>query len=155
GYKSSRVTFMDVFNQTISSASRPNPDRGTRGRNAMQIGLGASVATIDQMMTTGAAQRTDWAFDLMIEGEGFFIVSDELGSPMFTRAGAFRVDERGHVTSAGGLSVMGWPRVRDENNNWVIQRGRVVPLQIGPDMEFSDPEPTFRVEFSNNLNVID
>ena len=155
GYKASRTTFLDVFNQTLSSASRADIERGTRGRNAMQIGLGANVASIDQIMTTGAAQRTDWAFDMMIQGEGFFIVQDADGNNFFTRAGAFRVDEAGNITNASGPAVMGWRRIM-EDGQWIVDSpSKVVPMVIDPTMEFANPKPTFMMEFTGNLNVAD
>ena len=40
GFKSSSVTFSDVFYQTIQSASGPNAQTGSGGTNAKQIGLG-------------------------------------------------------------------------------------------------------------------
>ena len=42
GFKSSSVTFSDVFYQTIQGATGPNAATGTTGRNAMQIGLGTN-----------------------------------------------------------------------------------------------------------------
>jgi len=155
GYKSSRVTFYDVFNQTISGASQADADRGTRGRNPMQIGLGTNVASIDQIMTTGAAQRTDWVFDLMIQGEGFFVLQDETGQNFFTRAGAFRVDESGNITNSSGMAVCGWTRVQDSLGRYVIEPGKISPLKITADMEFADPEPTSDIKIDGNLNVAD
>ena len=92
GFKSSSVNFSDVFYQTTQSASGPNDATGTTGRNAMQIGLGANVASITTAIgTTGASQRTDDPFDLMIEGNSFFVVNYG-GTNYFTKAGAFGVD---------------------------------------------------------------
>jgi flagellar hook protein FlgE len=158
GYKTSRVTFYDVFNQTLSSASRADPATQRGGRNPMQIGLGANVASIDQIMTTGATQRTDWSLDLMIQGEGFFILSDESGY-YFTRAGAFRVDEQGNLTNPSGLLVNGWMRVKDTDPNsptygqWTIPQGKVAPIQITPDMEYTAPEATSMIDMAGNLNA--
>ena len=77
---------------------------GRGGRNPMQIGLGTNISSIDTLMTIGAAQRTDNPFDLMIEGEGFFIVGDESGT-YFTRAGVFRKDDDGNLTIPNGMKV--------------------------------------------------
>ncbi len=82
GFKSSRVTFSEVFSQTISGASGASEFTG--GTNPMQIGLGASISSIDIDMGEGAAQRTDNPLDLKIEGDGFFVVSDVTGNK-FTR----------------------------------------------------------------------
>jgi flagellar hook protein FlgE len=108
GFKASSVNFSDVLYQTTQHASGPNADTGTTGRNAKQIGLGANVASITASMTTpGASQRTDNPFDVMIEGDSFFIVNSG-GSNYFTKAGAFGVDEFGTLCTSTGASVMGW-----------------------------------------------
>lgn len=70
-FKSSRVTFNEVFSQTLQGGSGASQETGRGGRNPMQIGLGTNISSIDTLMTIGAAQRTDNPFDLMIEGEGF------------------------------------------------------------------------------------
>ena len=76
GYKSSRVTFTEVFQQTTQAATGANADTGRGGTNAMQIGLGTSVGSISCDPTSeGSAQRTDNPYDLKISGQNFFIVT--------------------------------------------------------------------------------
>ena len=55
GYKSQRVTFNEVFSQTLQGASAASDDTGRGGVNAMQVGLGVNVSSIDMLMTQGAA----------------------------------------------------------------------------------------------------
>jgi len=151
GYKSSRVTFNEVFNQTLSGASGPNEARQRGGINPMQVGLGSGVASIDKLMTTGAAQRTDNPLDLMIQGDGFFVVGDITGQ-YFTRAGNFVEDERGHLTQ-NGLKLLGWDTVWDNAvKDFVIQRMTVRPLQITPEKEYLNPSATTQVNIIGNIN---
>ncbi|MDR0958191.1 MAG: flagellar hook-basal body complex protein, partial [Clostridiales bacterium] len=106
GFKSARVTFKEVFSQTISGATGSTaPQKG--GTNPYQIGLGSTLQSIDVQMGSGTPQRTDGAYDLFIDGEGFFVVSDSSGT-YFTRAGAFRLDVDGYLTDPNGLFVNGW-----------------------------------------------
>ena len=66
GFKSSNVTFTDIFYQTTQSASGPNAETGAGGQNAKQIGLGSTLGVISQNITgQGGAQRTDNPFDMM------------------------------------------------------------------------------------------
>ena len=104
GYKSQRVTFNEIFSQTIQSASAASDETGRGGRNPMQVGLGVNVASIDVLMTQGAAQRTDNPFDLMIDGDGFIIVGDATGT-YFTRAGALRQDDDGNLIIPNGMML--------------------------------------------------
>lgn len=107
GYKASRVTFQEVYSQTIKSATGSTATRG--GTNPTQVGLGVSLGTIDVLHTRSGAQRTDKATDLSIEGEGFFVVSDG-ESNYYTRAGNFDIDRLGNLVTSNGLTVMGWQR---------------------------------------------
>ena len=151
GFKSSRVTFNDVFSQTISGASRANESTGKGGTNPMQIGLGVNVASIDKNMGTGAAQRTDRALDLMINGDGFFIVTDASGT-YFTRAGAFELDEQGYLVMGNGMRVNGWDTV-NKNGETVIQPDLVKPIQIAGDKEYMPPSTSTYVDVVGNLNA--
>ncbi|MEO7994394.1 MAG: flagellar hook-basal body complex protein, partial [bacterium] len=56
GFKSSRITFADLLSQTIRAASSPQGNRG--GVNALQVGLGVQVASIDNIMGQGSVQNT-------------------------------------------------------------------------------------------------
>ena len=74
GFKSGRVTFQEVFNQTLKGAGAPDSTTGRGGQNPMQVGLGIGVSAIDTITSRGSLQRTDNPTDLSIEGEGYFIV---------------------------------------------------------------------------------
>ncbi|HHX13137.1 MAG TPA: flagellar hook-basal body complex protein [Clostridiales bacterium] len=154
GFKSSSVNFSDIFYQTTQGASGPNPTTGTTGRNAMQIGLGASIASVTQAIATpGAAQRTDNPFDLMIEGDAFFVVNSA-GTNYFTKAGSFGVDAFGTLCTPSGASVMGWQV--DRNNPDNIVRDTVSKLNImGPDNLYSQPQATKAGYVAGNIDKLD
>ncbi len=109
GYKSSRTTFQDALYQTIRGATGAEDGQG--GVNPTQVGLGARVASIDQNFSQGGLQTTNRATDMAIDGEGFFIVSDETnpapGQMMFTRNGSFSFDEQGRLVTGNGQFVIG------------------------------------------------
>lgn len=154
GFKSSRVTFNEVFYQTVSGASGASETTGRGGVNPMQIGLGSSVSSIDLQMSTGPGQRTDNPFDLMIEGDGFFILGDNSGT-YFSRAGALNLDKEGNLVGAGGLKVMGWDTVPDPENpgQMTIQKGKVEPIEITGEKESTSPTTTKNIHFNGNLNA--
>jgi flagellar hook protein FlgE len=109
GFRSSRVTFQEVFSQTLRGASSPDPALGRGGTNPMQVGLGMDVGAIDIITTRGGVQRTDNPTDIYIDGEGFFIVKASHGDTYkFTRAGNFTPDELGNLVTPGGLCLYGW-----------------------------------------------
>ena len=154
GFKSSTVTFSDIFYQTTQSATGPNATTGTAGRNAMQIGLGVNVASITASVTTnGAAMRTDNPFDLMIDGDGFFIVNYG-GSNYFTKAGSFGVDGAGNLCTPAGALVMGWQV--DPNDPTKTVPDAVSPLRImSPENLYATPEATTAAYITGNLDSKD
>lgn len=154
GFKSSNVTFADVLYQTSSNATGPNADSGRAGQNAMQIGLGAGVSSITTTVdNVGGSQRTDNPFDIMIEGNGFFVVNNGSGN-LFTRAGSFMVDANGTLCNASGYAVMGWQV--DPNNPDQTVQDMVSPLRImAAENQYSLPEATTAVHFSGNIDSAD
>ena len=89
GYKLGRVTFQEALVQTLRGAGRPSSTSG--GTNPLQLGLGMSLATIDNQFQQGGLESTGLVTDLALQGSGFFIVSDGDAS-YYSRAGAFGFD---------------------------------------------------------------
>lgn len=152
GFKRATASFKESFNQTLSSASSANQDRG--GINPQQIGMGANVGTIVNVMGQGAAQRTDYGSDLMIDGDGFFIVKDASGFS-FTRAGVFEVDAKGNLVDPNGFNVCGWKAVEDPDKpgQQKIIKDTVTPINIyDGDNLYSPAQQTTSIEFTGNFN---
>ncbi len=104
-FKSSRVTFQEVFNQTLQGASAPTTARG--GTDPLQVGLGMSIGSIDMLGSPGSIQNTGLMTDMAIQGDGYFVVSDA-EQKYYTRAGDFKRDANGYLVTAQGFKVMGW-----------------------------------------------
>lgn len=154
GFKSSQVTFSDVLYQTSAAASGPDAESGRAGTNAKQIGLGANFASVKTTMdTTGGSTRTDNPFDLMIEGDGFFVVNNG-GANYFTKAGSFTLDANGTLCTATGYSVMGW-QVNPEDPT-SIREDTVSALHVmSAENMYSEPEATTAVHFEGNIDSAD
>ncbi|MCG3197612.1 MAG: flagellar hook-basal body complex protein [Candidatus Omnitrophica bacterium] len=106
GYRRARLTFSDLFSQTLSGAAGATGGRG--GINPRQIGLGVRTDAIDTVFTQGSPQQTGRLLDLAIRGGGFFALSDGAGGTFFTRAGNFGLDEEGFITRPGnGFRLLG------------------------------------------------
>ena len=152
GFKSSTVTFKDVFYQTTQSASGPNETTGTGGQNAKQIGLGVSLGSISKNITSeGGSQRTDNPFDMKLSGDGFFIVN-KAGVNYFTRAGAFTTDAAGNLVNGDGYNVMGWQADKDGN----VIKDTVSKLTIKTaDKLQTAAAKTEKTSFTGNINASD
>lgn len=117
GFKSGRVTFQEVFSQTLRGAGSPDAATGRGGTNPMQVGLGIGVGAVDTMMSAGSSERTDNSTDLSISGEGFFIVKGSNADTFkFTRAGNFGLDKLGNLVSGAGMNVYGWQKYTTDAN---------------------------------------
>ena len=147
GYKSSRVTFKDSLSQMLRGASGPDASRG--GTNPQQVGLGMDLSSVDTLFTTGVPDRTDRGLDVMVNGEGFFMVSaDGTDNGMYyTRAGNFDIDEDGNLVNADGLRVLGYKV--DENGNVGNEVGGI----IVPLADSIPPIATKNVIMEGNLDA--
>jgi len=105
GYKASSVTFKDVYYQTKTNAS--SGDATTGGKNPTQIGYGAQLGSVQQVMTQSGFTYTDSYYDCALEGEGFFQVMDSSGNIYYTRSGKFSVDSYGNLCDQNGNMVLG------------------------------------------------
>jgi len=145
-YKSQSITFADLMYQTTQNASSPNPDTGTGGINARQVGLGVKSGAINTSITSsGSNQTTNNPFDCRITGNEFFIVSD--GSQnFFTRDGSFFVDAAGNLCMTSmGYNVMGWGV--DETT------GNVKPDIVQPMRVMSAKNMTYPAEATTKANL--
>lgn len=102
GFKKGRVTFKETMNQMLSGASAATEERG--GKNSMQVGLGATISTIDTIHTGASLQTTGRSLDVGIDGDGYFVVKQG-GTLLYTRAGNFYLDDNGTLVNAEGLKV--------------------------------------------------
>ncbi len=105
GFKASRVTFRDVYYQTVSAGSAGSSTSG--GTNPGAIGYGTQVGSVDLLMGQSSFTMTDSTMDLAIDGEGFFQVQDADGNKYYTRAGALTFDSAGNLVDSQGNFVLG------------------------------------------------
>lgn len=151
GYKGSRATFQTTLFQTLSAGNAPQNQLG--GTNPMQIGLGSQLASIDKLMTQGSPMSTGKATDLMIQGEGFFILSDGTGQ-YYTRAGNFTRDYNGFfVDPASGMKLQGWTAKIDQEGNRVIDTNDPIgDIQVSSGQVMAAKQTSF-VRLAHNLNA--
>lgn len=146
GYKKSRLIFKDTLYQSIRGASGPTGTRG--GTNAMAVGLGMKVGTVDQIMTAAPATITNKLTDMAIDGNGFFIL-DNGGTKTYTRAGAFDFDKNGSmVNSSDGYFVQGW---NADVNGVIDATSEPGSIDISARKTVA-PVQTSQVDWTGNLN---
>ena len=104
GYKGSRAIFADVLSQSLG------------GGSALQIGRGSFLAGTALNFSQGTMETTSNPLDMAIEGDGFFVVKQQLvtgttgtttstGASYYTRAGQFHLDKNGNITNSDGMML--------------------------------------------------
>ncbi|RTJ49928.1 flagellar hook protein FlgE [Campylobacter jejuni] len=153
GFKYSRADFGTMFSQTVKIATAPTDGRG--GQNPLQIGLGVSVSSTTRIHSQGSVQTTDKNTDVAINGDGFFMVSDDGGLTNYlTRSGDFKLDAYGNFVNNAGFVVQGW------NINWDDQ---TIDSSRTPQNIFIDPgmhipaakstEVAIKANLNSGLNI--
>lgn len=105
-YKGSAATFEESFSNTLRSSA---PSTATSSNlSAIQVGGGVQIASINARFTQGSLSSTGVNTDLGVSGNGFFrVVNPADGSEFATRAGDFRIDDKGYLVTTSGYRVQG------------------------------------------------
>lgn len=151
GYKKSRVVFKDAFYQATRGASAPTTERG--GINPMAVGLGATLASIDQIHTPAPTTTTNKTTDLAVDGNGYFAVNNG-SNRYYTRAGAFDFDTNGNFYStSNGYKVQGWTAVPDSVTGvpTITSSGDPKAISIA-SFKALEPQATTKMQFTGNLD---
>ena len=149
GFKRGRVNFQDMISQQLSGAAKPTDELG--GVNPKEVGLGMTVASIDNVFTQGNLQSTGISTDLAIQGNGFFVMKNG-EETFYTRNGAFGLDMDGTlVNPANGMRVQGW--MAEEINGQMLVTTAATPEDLIIPVGSKDPaKETTNVNFACNLN---
>lgn len=132
GFKQSRAEFGDVYSASIL---------GT-GRNS--VGSGVLVERISQQHTQGNIDYTDRALDMAIEGNGYFVLSDN-GVKEYTRAGYFDLDKEGYVTNNTGKRLQGYSADLQGNIGGVMGDIQLTQTNV-------EPNATSKIDVELNLD---
>ncbi len=104
GFKKSAWDFQDLLYQTLKSPGTTT-EVGTTPVG-IQLGSGVRAVSVHRTFKQGAFQETQNAFDLAVEGEGFFQVTLPDGSVAYTRTGAFKLDSEGNMVTPEGYPIL-------------------------------------------------
>ena len=127
GFKKSRAEFEDLMYQTMKIAGSIT-EGDTRLPVGIQVGLGVRPTAVHKFFSQGDFQNTSNPLDVAIQGDGFFQV-DVNGELMYTRAGAFKLNQDGVVVTANGYILQPEFAVPPETKNIAISaRGHIAAL---------------------------
>ncbi|HRX48050.1 MAG TPA: flagellar basal-body rod protein FlgF, partial [Spirochaetota bacterium] len=116
-----------------------------------KLGTGVELNEVFTNFDQGSLQRTENAFDLAIEGRGFFTVMTERGE-RYSRDGSFTINQEGILMTHNGNPVMGENGIiRVHHNNFIVnEHGEVV---VNGDLS-ADPRDVVSMSSNNWSNPI-
>jgi flagellar hook protein FlgE len=97
GFKADSIQFYDLMSQQIGGTAVAN-----------SVGTGVSPAQAFKQFVQGSIQSSGGPLDSAISGDGFFVVQDNLGRTLYTRAGNFKLAADGSLLTTTGENVQGW-----------------------------------------------
>src|SRR5690606_24976819 len=131
GFKQSRAEFADVYAASVLGTGS-NPQ-----------GSGVLLGDVSQLFNQGNINYTQNALDLAINGNGFFVTSNN-GEISYTRAGYFGTDREGYIVNNFGYRLQGYTADND---------GNILPVQDDLRISTSQQEPQATTEVIQRLNL--
>jgi flagellar hook protein FlgE len=133
GFKKSRADFGDLFSSTSGA-----------------IGQGAHLKNVNQQFSQGSIEMSGNALDLAISGEGFFAVRPDLSATetVYTRAGAFSINNDNYVVDSSGQYLQAFPVSEDGS---VIATGLTSAKSLQLTSAGGLPKVTSKIELGLNL----
>jgi flagellar basal-body rod protein FlgG len=131
GFKRARVDFEDLLYQTLSPATAGTGD-GQGAPVALQVGHGSRPTDTEKIFVQGDTETTGNPLDILVQGDGFFIVQAQDGTEAYTRDGSFKLDADGRLVTAQGNPVQ--PEIvfpSDTRTISVSGEGRIFIEQAG------------------------
>ncbi len=104
GFKRNKVEFQDLLYETLQEPGA-NTSAQTQAPVGIQRGLGVKVSGTQKIFELGSPRHTERPLDMMIRGEGFFVVRQPNGELGYKRDGAFYKSATGRVETIEGYPL--------------------------------------------------
>lgn len=139
GFKKGKVSFTDLM---VREAARSLPAQEGAGLLGAEnrVGAGVGIAGVSKLFDMGELKKTDSAYDLAIQGEGFLEVSMPDGTSTYTRGGTFKLNSDGLLATSGGYPLKPRIAIPDNAQSMVIDgdghvrvqvAGQSTPIEVG------------------------
>ena len=137
GFKKSRAEFGDIY--------------GSTPLQAKSVGVGTMTKSITQQFSQGNIATSSNTLDMAISGQGFFALQagGNAQQTVFTRNGAFNVDDNGFIVDSNGQFLLGYP-VDDDGG--VSDKTLAGSNKLQLKDEFGEPKQTTNMSMAVNLS---
>lgn len=148
GFKKSRAEFEDLM---YSTQVEPGAATGLNSINptGVQVGLGVKTAAVTKDFDQGSAKVTGGAFDLEIQGSGFFPVQMPNGQIAYTRDGSFKKGPDGRIQDKNGNILQ--PEIVVPPNATGVEIGQAGQVQIVTDTS-REPQSIGQIQIVGFVN---
>ena len=148
GFKRGDVHFEDLIYQNLRQAGAASSEQSALP-TGLQVGLGVRAAGTTRSFVQGNLQQSGNAYDLAIQGNGFFQVQMPDGTTGYTRDGGFQVDAAGQLVTNQGYPVLpGITGPADAKSVTVAQDGTVQVTTAGN----ATPNTIGQLQLANFVN---
>ena len=137
GFKSSNMSFQDLVTQSFGTVSHA------------QAGAGVARANSTRSFAQGAISNTSSPLDVAINGDGFFVLRGVGNAQEYTRAGNFKSDAKGTLTTIDGQRVQGWTQINADGS---INTSGAIGDIVLPTGNLRQPLATQNFSLDMNLN---
>ncbi len=148
GFKRGRAAFEDLLYQNVRQVGA-DAAQDTQLPSGLTVGTGVRVVATEKMYTQGSLQITNNAFDVAINGRGFFQVALPDGTNAYTRDGNFKVNAQGELVTAGGYRVQPAISIPDAAQSVTIGNDGAVTVQLAGQVAPSQVGSLQTVDFIN------
>lgn len=148
GFKRDRAQFETLaYQQVVQQGAQA--DQQNRFATGLSLGTGVAIAGTARIETQGSLQSTGNAYDLAIEGAGYFQVSMPDGSMAYTRSGNFNRTADGTMVTSEGLPLEPQIQVPEGATAVTIGADGTVSATLAGQAE---PSELGRIELANFVN---
>ena len=137
GFKKSRAEFGDIF--------------GSTPLQAKSVGVGTMTKSITQQFSQGNIATSSNSLDMAISGQGFFALQagGNAQQTVYTRNGAFNVDDTGFIVDSNGQFLLGYPV---DDDGAVSDKTLAGANKLQLKSEFGAPKQTTTMSMGVNLS---
>lgn len=141
GFKRSRAEFADLFSQTNG------------GLSETAVGSGVQLAAVTQQFDQGKIENTSSTLDLAINGDGFFVLSDN-GTPAYSRDGAFQLDREGFVVNSRGQRLQAFEALEPDGSSFDTGTPADLKIETGLGAPEATTEVDTQINFSADAEIL-
>lgn len=148
-YKRQRAEFEDMLYQNMERPGATSSSTGSVLPLGIQIGAGVRADAVGRITEQGGLSQTGNAYDMAINGRGFFQVTLPSGQTAYTRAGNLAVNADGILVTADGYPVEPSITVPQEATAIQVSRDGIVEVTLAGQ---TDPQQVGQMEIASFIN---